>query len=170
MLTFSLSNVFYFPCTKLYYVAAAIQKKLEKLHTGSDEGVLYCKAIRTGKTEILICKTKKEWKCTKIEDENVKKINRIVGGKLIKDECNKDALICQEIKFDDCDHSKEEEERKMHEMISKARLSPIIKPTTVFVDNKVVCFEKKQNDKLQLECQLMQVKELRDGNKVDFQQ
>lgn len=140
---------------------ADVLKELEKLNTYSDDEILFCKAIRTGRTEILICRSKKQWETMQIEEENLDKIARIVRGRLIKEKCAKDTLVCQEVKFDDCDHSKEGQERQMKELISKARIPPVTS-VEVIVSNKLVCFEKNHTDsnKRELECRIVQVKEV----------
>lgn len=143
-------------------LSAEVQKELKNLRTCSDDQILFCKAIRTGQTEILICKTKEQWESSNIEEENVDKIYRIVKGRLIKDRCNKDVLICQEVKLIDCDQSSEKQERQMKEVLRRARSPTKPIPIEVIISNRLLCFEKiqKGSDKRELECRMVKVKEL----------
>lgn len=139
-----------------------MEKELEKIKSLPDNEILFCKAVKTGQTEILICKTKEEWECTKIEDEEIYKIARVLRGIIIKDECKRDILVCQEITVNDCYESKEELESQMKEMLRKARLPQKQTKIEVYVSNRLLCRQKSNNGSgnKEIECRILQVKEL----------
>lgn len=156
------STTSYQPTHIHFIFSAKLEKQLEKLKLCPDNEILFCKAVKNGKSEILICKTKEQWECVNHEDEDIDKIARILTGTIIKDECNNDVLICQEIKVNDCDTSKESQENKMKEMLRKARIPPKRTKLAVYSSNRLLCQEKCNNnsDKKEIECRIVRVKEL----------
>lgn len=121
-----------------------------------------CKTIRTGDTEILICRTKNQWEFTEIINADIGDFPRFLRGILVKDKSNKDVLICEEVKTNEIRKSKEEQEQEMKEMLRKARALSNHAPMEVVISNKLVCFENSRQDAdvKELKCQMMQVKEL----------
>lgn len=144
------------------FLAAEIKKVLESLASSTDQEIIYGKCIKSGKSEIIICKTKEQWQDVKIEDENLNNLSRIIQGKVIKDKCSKDILVCQELKTTNCNDSPEDVEKYMKDLIRSAKIAPISTSVEVLVCNKLVCFDKKvhDTDKRELECRVLQVKEL----------